>query len=253
MFKLSIPLLLLAASATVAHAETKPEPIKTIVLVHGAFADSSSWDRVAPLLEAKGYRLIAVNLPLTSFEDDVAATRRALEVAPGPVLLVGHSYGGFVITEAGTNDKVKGLVYVAAFAPDNGQSVNDVYKGRPEPEWVKGAIIDSTGFAWLKRETVAATFAQDLSKTDITDLTRKQGPTALKLFEGRITKAAWHTRPSWFVRPEQDHMVASDLQAEMAKRAGMQVTNIASSHVVMLSHPKDVAAIILSAATAVAK
>jgi len=247
MFKSSIALFL-AASATVGHADPKPEPIKTIVLVHGAFADSSSWDKVAPILEAKGYRLIAVNLPLDSFANDVAATKRALEVAPGPVLLVGHSYGGFVITEAGTNEKVKGLVYVAAFAPDNGESVNDIYKGRPQPEWIKGAIFDTTGFAWLKRETVATTFAQDLSQTEITNLTRKQGPTALALFEGRITNAAWHTKPAWFVRPENDRMVAPDIQADLAKRAGMKVTNIKSSHVVMLSHPNEVATVILAAA-----
>lgn len=249
MLKLALPLFVIA-SATIARADTPPESIKTIVLVHGAFADGSSWDKVTPLLEAKGYRVIAVNEPLSSLAEDVAATTRAIEVATGPVLLVGHSYGGFVITEAGTHDKVKGLVYIAAFAPDDGESINDIYKGKPAPEWVPTAVIDSGGFAWLPRDTVKTMFAQDLSRAEVSLLTTKQGPTSMKIFDGRITKAAWHTRPSWFVRPGQDHMIASDLQAEMAKRAGAKVTNLKSSHVVMLSHPKDVAAVILAAASA---
>jgi pimeloyl-ACP methyl ester carboxylesterase len=249
MLKLSIPFFL-AATATVASAAPRPAPVKTIVLVHGAFADGSSWDRVAPLLEAKGYRVVSVHQPLSSLEADVAATRRAIEVAPGPVLLVGHSYGGFVITEAGTSDKVTGLVYIAAFAPDNGESVNDMLKGKPAPAWVKTAMIDSAGFAWLPRATVAADFAQDLSSKEISLLATKQGPIALKAFDEHITTAAWHTKPAWFIRPEQDHMIDPAAQATMAKRAGAKLTSLRSSHVAMLSHPKDVAAVILSAAGA---
>ncbi len=249
MFKLSFPLFLFA-SATVAHADTRPTPIKTIVLVHGAFADGSSWDRVTPLLQAKGFNVVAVHQPLSSFEADVAATRRAIEVAPGPVLLVGHSYGGFVITEAGTSDKVKGLVYIAAFAPDNGESINDMFKGKPAPAWVKTAMVDSAGFAWLPRATVATEFAPDLSSAEINVLTTKQAPIALKNFDDHIKVAAWRTKPSWFIRPEQDRMLDPDAQAMMAKRARAKLTSVRSSHVVMLSHPKEVAAVILSAAGA---
>lgn len=249
MHKFSLPFFLIA-SASVANADSRPTPVKTIVLVHGAFADGSSWDRVAPLLEAKGYRVVAVHQPLSSLEADVAATKRAIELAPGPVLLVGHSYGGFVITEAGTNDKVTGLVYISAFAPDNGESVNDMLKGKPAPGWVKSAIVDSAGFAWLPRTTVASDFAQDLSANEVSLLTAKQAPIALKNFDDHITVAAWRSKPSWFIRPEQDHMLDPKAQELMAKRAGSKVTSIRSSHVVMLSHPKEVAAVILSAAGA---
>jgi pimeloyl-ACP methyl ester carboxylesterase len=244
MFKL--PALFVLASATAASAA----PIKTIVLVHGAFADGSSWDRVTPLLEAKGYRVVAVHEPLSSLEADVAATKRAIEVAPGPVLLVGHSYGGFVITEAGTSDKVTGLVYVSAFAPDNGESINGMFKGKPAPNWTKTAVIDSAGFAWLPRATVASDFAQDLPADEIDLLTTKQGPIALKSFDDHITVAAWRTKPSWFIRPEQDHMIDPGAQATMAKRAGSKLTSLKASHVVMISHPKEVAAVILQAAGA---
>jgi pimeloyl-ACP methyl ester carboxylesterase len=248
MSKLSLPLLLIA-SATIANADPRP-PIKTIVLVHGAFADGSSWDKVTPLLEAKGYKVVAVHQPLSSLEADVAATRRAIEVAPGPVLLVGHSYGGFVITEAGTNDKVTGLVYISAFAPDNGESINDLFKNKPAPAWVKTAVVDSAGFAWLPRETVATEFAQDLPSGEISLLTTKQGPIALESFDEHITTAAWRTKPSWFIRPEQDHMIDPAAQTMMAKRAGAKLTSLRASHVVMLSQPKKVADVILSAASA---
>lgn len=223
-------------------------PIKTIVLVHGAFADGSSWDRVTPLLDKAGFRVVAVHQPLSSLEADVAAVRRAIEISPGPVLLVGHSYGGFVITEAGASDKVDGLVYIGAFAPDDGESVNAMFQGKPAPEWVKTAVIDSAGFAWLPRATVATLFAQDMPADEIALITTKQGPIALKIFDDRISTAAWRTKPSWFVLTEQDRMIDPDAQAMMAKRAGAKVTSVRSSHVAMLSHPRDVAAVILTAA-----
>lgn len=256
MFKISVPLFAVATT-TVAYAEapsksaTKPPPT-TIVLVHGAFADGSSWDRIAPMLESKGYRIVAVHAPLSSLADDVAATRRAIELAPGPVLLVGHSYGGFVITEAGTNDKVTGLVYISAFAPDNGESISGMFVDKPPPEWVKTAQIDSAGFAWLPRETVATLFAQDLPDADVSLITTKQGPLAMKVFDDHITTAAWHKKPSWFVLPDQDRMIPPEAQEMMSKRAGSKVTKLHSSHVPMLSHPKDVATVILKAAAATA-
>jgi pimeloyl-ACP methyl ester carboxylesterase len=255
MYKLTVPAFLLA-SATVAAADTRPEaaapPKTTIVLVHGAFADGSSWDKVAPQLEAKGYLVVAVHQPLSSLADDVAAARRAIELAPGPVLLVGHSYGGMVITEVGTTDKVIGLVYVAAFAPDNGESIGGMFKGQPAPEWTKTAKYDSGGFAWLPRATVATLFAQDLPAADISLITGKQGPTSMTIFDGTITTAAWHKKPAWFILTEQDRMIPPPAQEMMSKRAGAKVTKLRSSHVPMLSRPKDVAAVILKAAAATA-
>jgi pimeloyl-ACP methyl ester carboxylesterase len=225
-----------------------PSPIKSIVLVHGAFADGSSWDRVTPLLQEEGFRVIAVQLPLSSLAEDVAATRRAIDIAPGPVLLVAHSYGGFVITEAGNTEKVMGLVYLAGFAPDDGESINDVYEGWPPPEWTKTAEIDSGGFAWLPRETVATLFAQDLPSDDIDALTSKQKPISLSIFDDAVTTAAWRARPSTFVRAAQDGIIDPALQQQMATRAGSTLTTMDSSHVVMLSHPDETAAVILQAA-----
>lgn len=250
MLKYCLPFVLALSacdSSDDAPPASRPE---TIVLVHGAFAEGSSWDRVAPLLAKKGFRTIAVHMPLSSLEEDVAATRRAIEMAPGPVLLVAHSYGGFVITEAGNNDNVKGLVYVAGFAPDDGESVGDLYKNRAEPEWTQTAQIDSGGFAWLPRETVSTLFAPDLGSDDIDMLTAKQGPIALSIFGEHVTTAAWHTKPSWFIRAENDRIIEPDLQEMMANRAGSKLTNMDSSHVVMLSHPEETVDIILEAANA---
>ena len=248
MSKLLLSLLILG-SVTVAHADPKPA-IKTIVLVHGAFADGSSWDKVTPLLEAKGYNVVAVYDPMSSLADDVAATRRAIDAAPGPVLLVGHSYGGVVITEAGNNAKVAGLVYVAAFAPDAGESVNDLGKGHPAPAWVAKLAVDSGGYAWLPRDVVVGDFAQDLPAAQARLLAAKQGPIAARCFDDKIKTAAWHTKPTWYVRAEQDRMIDPAAQQAMAARAGAKVTNVRTSHVAMLVKPKDVAAVILAAAAA---
>ena len=251
MSKLSI-LVLLASSLASARADSniKSTPIKSIVLVHGAFADGSSWDRVTPLLEAKGYRVIAVHDPMSSLADDVAATKRAIEQAPGPVLLVGHSYGGAVITEAGNDPKVGGLVYVAAFAPDSGESINALGKGAPPPPWVKQLVVDTGGFAWLPASTIATDFAQDLPAPERDLLATKQGPIAAHAFDDRITTAAWHTKPTTYVRAELDHMIDPAAQAFMAKRANAKVVNLKTSHVAMLAKPAEVAAAILAAATA---
>jgi pimeloyl-ACP methyl ester carboxylesterase len=251
MSKLTVLMLLLGSLAT-ARADSNPKPqtasIKSIVLVHGAFADGSSWDRVTPLLEAKGYRVIAVYDPMSSLADDVAATKRAIESAPGPVLLVGHSYGGAVITEAGNDPKVAGLVYVAAFAPDSGESINDLGKGAPPPPWVKQLVVDNGGFAWLPANTIATDFAQDLPAAERRLLATKQGPVAARAFDDKVTTAAWHTKPTTYVRAELDHMIDPGAQAFMAKRANAKLVSVKSSHVAMLSKPADVATAILAAA-----
>jgi pimeloyl-ACP methyl ester carboxylesterase len=252
MSKLStfiVSLITLGSLAT-ARADTARSPVTTIVLVHGAFADGSSWDRVTPLLQARGFRVVAVHEPLSSLADDAAATRRVIEAAPGPVVLVGHSYGGVVVSEAGTSDKVTALVYVAAFVPDSGESINDLGKGQPAPPWVQALVFDSAGFATLPPEVVATDFAQDLPPFETRLLAAKQGPTAARDFDDRVTTAAWRSKPVWYVRAEDDHMIDPRAQAAMAARAGARVTSVRASHVVMLSRPWDVAAVILAAAGA---
>ena len=231
-------------------AAPSPKPTKTIVLVHGAFADGSSWDRVTPLLQAKGYNVVAVHEPFTSLADDVAATRRVIEQQKGDVILVGHSYGGVVITEAGNSDKVTGLVYVAAFAPDAGESVDDLGKGKPAPSWLGALEVDSAGFARLPPAVVASDFAQDLPAAETRLLSSKQGPIFARSFGDKIKSAAWKRKPVWYVRATLDHMIDPAAQAWMANRMNATTTSVTASHVVMLSKPKEVAAVILAAAAA---
>ncbi|HWO23877.1 MAG TPA: alpha/beta hydrolase [Kofleriaceae bacterium] len=230
--------------ATAARAET----VNTILLLHGAFADGSSWDAVVPLLQSKGFKVVAVQLPLTGLAEDVAATKRAIDAQQGAVLLVGHSYAGVVITEAGNSDKVAGLVYVAAFAPGDKESVNDLGKGKPAPAWAPKLQVDSGGYAWLTPELVATSFAPDVLPPVQNLIGVKQKPILLKSFDAKVTKAAWKTKPSWYVRAEQDKMIDPAAQAAMAKRINATTTNIMTSHVPMLAKPNDVAAVILTAA-----
>jgi pimeloyl-ACP methyl ester carboxylesterase len=247
MRKTFIATAALAALTSGAGADTAKAPT-TIVLVHGAFADSSSWDKITPSLEAKGYRVVAVYDPMSSLADDVAATKRVIEAQPGPVVLVGHSYGGAVITEAGNDKKVTALVYIAAFAPDAGESINDLGKGQPPPPWVKKLVVDRGGFASLPADVVASDFAQDLPAADSRLLATKQGPIAARSFDEKITTAAWHTKPTWYVRAAADHMIPPAAQELMAKRAKAKLTSVDSSHVIMLSHPAEVSSAILAAA-----
>ena len=223
--------------------------MKTIVLVHGAWADGSSWDKVAPLLIDKGHKVVAVHLPLSSLADDVAAVRRVIRAQTEPMLLVGHSYGGVVITEAGNDDKVTGLVYVAAFGPDAGESINELGKGGPVPEWAKTMKVED-GYAVLSPEAIANEFAQDLPAADQRLLAAKQGWTAMAAFDGKPSKAARKTRRAWYVQAANDRMIPPAAEEQMAKRMKAQVTSLAASHVVMLSKPHEVAAVILEAANA---
>ncbi len=259
MKKLVLASTLLAATALAqpkagAPATPAASAQKTIILVHGAFADGSSWDKVVPTLLAKGYNVVALHEPLSSLADDVAATTRAIEQAPGDVILVGHSYGGVIITEAGNNPKVTGLVYVAAFGPDAGESITTLGKGQPVPAWQPTLKVDSGGFATLPPESVAKYFAQDLPAADSRLLAVKEGPTSVKVFDGAIKTAAWKTKPSWYIRAEDDKMIDPNGEAMFAKRMKATTTSIkGASHVVMLSHAKEVANVILTAAAAPAK
>jgi pimeloyl-ACP methyl ester carboxylesterase len=226
-------------------------PPKTVVLVHGAFVDGSSWSRVIPYLQAAGLRVIAVQNPLTSLADDVAATKRAMESAPGPVILVGHSWGGMVISEAGTDDKVKALVYVAAFALPKGQSVNGASAGSPPAPWTATLHPDSGGYLTVSEEGLGKYFAQDASKDEIAVIAATQQPTFGHIFEDRLTQAAYETKPSWFVIPKGDNAITAPVERAMAAGIKANVTELDGSHVIMFTKPREVADVIIAAANSV--
>ncbi|MCA0016239.1 alpha/beta hydrolase [Mesorhizobium sp. B292B1B] len=244
--------LVLGATAVMAAAvpaSTANAPKKTVVLVHGAFADGSSWSKVIPLLEAKGLNVVAVQNPLSSLAADVDATRRVIDAQPGPVILVGHSWGGVVISQAGVNDKVKALVYVAAFAPPKGVSINDLGKGQPAP-WAGSLQADSAGYLRLTPEGVARHFAQDLPAVEISLIAATQGPAFSGIFDERLEAAAYETKPSWYIVAKNDGMIPPAAEAAMAKAIGAEVTELSTGHVPMLSRPREVADVILAAADA---
>jgi pimeloyl-ACP methyl ester carboxylesterase len=246
MFKLFLISMVVSLAAVAAG-----KPQRTVVLVHGAFADGSSWEKVIPLLQAKGLHVVAVQNPLTSLADDVTATKRAIDAQSGPVILVGHSWGGTVITEAGAHDKVVALVYVAAFAPDAGQSSSDLGKDGPPPPGLANIRPDSAGFLSLSPESVAKNFAQDLPAAQTAVMAVTQGPILGKNFDEQVSNAAWKSKPSWYIVAEKDRMIQPDLERAMAKKINAKTTLLPTSHVPMLSRPNDVAAVILAAAAAV--
>lgn len=223
-------------------------PKKTVVLVHGLFADGSgSWRKIIPLLQAKGLNVVAVQNPLTSIADDAAATKRAIDAAPGQVILVGHSWGGNVITQAGNNEKVASLVYIAAFANSKDQSLNDFLKGYPNPEWYGSAIVDSGGVMTLPPNAISSFFAQDLPAPETSVLAATQGSVFVRAFDDKITETAWSSKPSWYIVATNDRMINPDVQRATAKKIGATTTILQSSHVPMLSKPREVADIILAA------
>ena len=251
-FRLPLAAIALAAAgASGAHAAQPSLAGKTVVLVHGAFADGSSWSKVIPLLEARGLHVVAVQNPLSSLDDDVSAAKRAIDQQKGPVILVGHSWGGAVITQAGTDDKVKALVYVAAFAPDAGQSVNDMIKPFPPAPWVGALQVDSGGFLTLPQASILSDFAQDLPAAEARGVSAVQGPWAARCMDDKLTSAAWSSKPSWFVVAGKDHMIDPRFQVAMATKIKAHITQVDASHVVMLSQPAKVAATIIEAAESV--
>jgi pimeloyl-ACP methyl ester carboxylesterase len=224
------------------------QPVKNIVLVHGAFADGSSWSRVIPLLQAKGYNVTAVQNPLTSLADDVAATQRALALQDGPVILVGHSWAGVVITEAGVDPKVVGLVYVAAFAPDQGEQVGELGKRYPPPPALASPHVDDKGFLTLSADAFKK-FGSDLPEREALVAAATQGPIAASAFGAHVSGVAWKTKPSWYIVSSLDQAIAPDEERFFAKRMKATTTELKASHVAMLSQPKAVAAVIMDAAT----
>ena len=221
--------------------------LKNVVLVHGAWADGSSWSKVIPLLEARGLHVVAVQNSLTSLAADVATTKRAIARLDGPVLLVGHSYGGAVITQAGDDPKVAGLVYVAAFAPDLGESVLDLLTANPTPI-ASELVLDQFGFITLTAKGIREDFAQDLSDTEHAVIIATQGPTSVVSGGTKITTAAWKEKPTWYAVAKRDRTISPDLERLFAQRMNATTIELSSSHVPMLSRPSEVAAFIGRAA-----
>lgn len=221
---------------------------KTAVLVHGAFADGSSWQKVIPLLVDAGLKVIAVQNPTDSLENDVTFTKRALKEAEGPVVLVGHSWGGVVITEAGNDAKVRSLVYVAAYAPDTGQALRDVLAKYPASEARKTFLQDDEGYLRLSDEAVTKYFAPDLPSSEQKVIGAVQGRYHVRTGSAPISRAAWRDKPTFSVVSTEDLIIAPQLQRDQVKAANATAIEVAGSHVVMLSHPKQVADQIIRAA-----
>ncbi len=258
--KLFIKTMILGAAVGVATSIASAAPPAsadgrqtTVVLVHGAFADGSAWDKVIPLLQAKGLNVVSVQNPLTSLADDVAATRRALDMQTGPVVLVGHSWGGMVITEIGQHERVKSLVYVAAFAPSEGQSATDMTKDYPTPAGFNFVVTDKEGFLTLSPEGIAKHFALDVPAAQTRIMAVTQGPVRGKNFDEKVTVAAWRNKPSWYVLCERDHMIQPALQKAMAEKISAHIVILPASHVPQLSKPTQVANAILAAAAGQSK
>ena len=224
----------------------------SIVLVHGGFVDGSGWAAVYKLLKKDGYDVAVVQNPTLSLADDVAVTRRAIAAQGGPVLLVGHSYGGAVITEAGTDPKVAGLVYIAAFAPDSGESVSSLIKDPPPGAAVPPILPPRDGFLFLDPAKFHFSFAADVDVDTATFMASSQVPWGVEALAGTITQPAWRTKPSWYLVSTEDRMIPPPAQRTMSKRAGSTVTEVAGSHAVYVSQPKPVAAFIEKAANEVA-
>jgi pimeloyl-ACP methyl ester carboxylesterase len=240
----------LLSAAALNAAAAAPSSDTTVVLVHGAFADGSSWDKVIPILQAKGVKVVAVQNPLSSLADDVAAAKRVIDAQTGKVVLVGHSWGGMVITEGGAGDKVKALVYVAAFAPSEGEAAAVQGKNYAVPPGVGTFVADAGGYLWLPADSVAKNFAQDVPPATAALITATQGPIAAKAFGEVTTVAAWKTKPSYFIVAAKDRMIAPELQQDSAKKINAVTTTLQSSHVPMVSQPAKVAEVILAAVNA---
>jgi pimeloyl-ACP methyl ester carboxylesterase len=262
---LSVGLLLTAGFHSVGYAQQEPTQessgrgVRNIVLVHGAWADGSSWSSVIPLLEAEGYHVLAVQLPLTPLADDDAATERAIvritTAYPGPVLLVGHSYGGVVIGDTPGNDpNVVGLVYVAAFAPDSGESALSLLMALSTPSPIGQYLVFDAAqqFVTISPQGVAQAFAQDLTKLEQIKLTATQGPASVSVLAAMPTVTpAWHSKPSWFIVASHDMAVTAGLEAQMAQKINATTITLPTCHLAMLQDPHKVAEFIEQAATSI--
>jgi len=231
------------------------ESNKSVILVHGAFADGSVWNKVIPILESKGLEVIAVQNPLTSLEEDTAFTLRAIEEARGEVILVGHSWGGMVISAAGNHEKVKSLVYVAAIAPQKNESIEQIFhehyqlKQIPPAVGFTNPLIDQYGYLRLSQETFIKHFAPDIPKAEAKLLAATQGRFHKETLTQSTPKVAWENKPSWFIISKQDEMIAPNVLRAMAQKIDATTIELNTSHAPMLSKPDDVADVILKAAS----
>jgi pimeloyl-ACP methyl ester carboxylesterase len=247
------PLIALAKPQKHSHQtkETKMAA-NNIVLVHGAFADSSSWSKVISLLQDKGFRVTAVQIPLTSLANDVAVVEQVLAAQTDPTILVGHSYGGAVITVAGANaPNVIGLVYIAAYAPDTGESLGDLNGRFPTPSGSSHVRpVYNNQFLQVDPDTFQEAFAQDVETVQARVMAAVQKPIAIKNFDEKVTKPAWKSKRSWYQVSDNDRMISPELERFMAKRIGATVISLPSSHASMVSHPVEVTNLIIEAAKA---
>ena len=223
------------------------QQIKNVVLVHGAFADGSGWEPVAQILMKDGYKVSVVQHPETSYADDQKYTKAAIDAMGGPVVLVGHSYGGSVITEAGNHPNVKALVYIAAFALDAGESCASIEEGLPQAS--KAFKPDSNGNWWIEQEHFAADFAADLPKDQAQFMAISQVPISTEAFTHKVTNPAWKTKPTWYMVATEDRSINPEQERMMAKRAHATTVEVKASHVAYMSHPKESAKLIEEAAT----
>ena len=223
----------------------------TVVLVHGGFVDGAGWEGVYNILKNDGYNVSIVQNPTTSLADDVAATRRTIAQAQGPVVLVGHSYGGVVVSEAGRDPKVEALVYVAAFAPDKGESVETLIKNPPPGAPVPPILPPQEGYLFLDRAKFRASFAADVGEAKAEFMADSQVPWGVAALAGAVTEPAWKSKPSWYLVATEDKMIPPPAQRQMAARAGSTVAEAAGSHAIYVSKPEAVAALIAKAAKSV--
>jgi len=224
--------------------------IKNIVLVHGAFADGSSWKKVIRLLQERDYNVTAVQQPLTSLEEDVAITRHVLSMQQGPAILVGHSYGGVIITVAGNEPNVSGLVYIAAYAPDEGESIKDLKSKYASGAGSAHVHPDGQGYAWIERAAFPECFAGDVDPEEARVMAAVQMP--WKVPANKISNPAWRSRPSWYQVSERDLMINPELQHFMAKRIGAKTISLDASHASAVSCPREIADLIMDAANSAA-
>jgi len=234
---------------TMVHAAAPIGGIKNVVLVHGAFADGSGWQSVAKILTSKGYDVSIVQEPETSFADDVAATKRVIDLLTGPVVLVGHSYGGAIITEAGNDPKVSALVYVAALQPDTGEVPGALLQKMPAAG--KGIKPAGDGYLYIDPAQFASDFAADLPKAQTDFMARSQVFVAAAALGTPISNAAWKSKPTWAIVATQDHSINPELERFMYKRSDSHVTEVKASHAVYISHPSEVSKVIEQAANAI--
>ncbi len=253
MKSLSIPAALSAAALMVAIAPAMAATklpagtVKNVVLVHGAWADSSSWNNVTRVLKAKGYHVTAVNIPLTSLGADAAATQAVIDAQDGPTVLVGHSWAGFVIGEVGNDPKVNALVYVSAFAPEKGESVTSLSANGPPSKGVQAIRPDDKGYLYLDKAAFPTVFGQDLPTKEATALANAQRPINHTAFDEPATMAAWHSKPSWFVVSDKDLVLDPSAQKFFANRIKATTTIVAGGHDTLIAFPEQVAAAIEAA------